>query len=303
LFEYSVPILGWSSSVQVSDGYDGRVIAASAAGTSTVSTPAGAVIVPTTITRDETGSLSAAGVYTIPSSGWYQADGFIRAVSTSVSANDILALDVLKNGSQVVALGATYANATANLALATSGSTKYYFKAGETLSFRAASSVNMTLDAFYCSISKLSGHPTISASETVAARYYSTTAQSVGTASVINFDLKDFDTHGAVTTGASWSFKVPTYGIYEINSSFLTATTTSVQNFFYIIYKDGVSSDKAVAWHIKETTNSSRQFGKGSSLIELKAGESINLRGSASGSSTNLSGDQSMNFIEIKLVK
>jgi hypothetical protein len=58
------------------------------------------------------------------------------------------------------------------------------------------------------------------------AHYHSTATQSItnATNTVINFDTIDVDTHGAVTTGASWSFKAPTsdwydFAVYQVYAS------------------------------------------------------------------------------------
>jgi len=58
-----------------------------------------------------------------------------------------------------------------------------------------------------------------------AARYQQTTAGqqlAIGTSrpvgTVIDFSHKDYDTHGAVTPGASWHFKAPKAGIYSVTA-------------------------------------------------------------------------------------
>lgn len=66
---------------------------------------------------------------------------------------------------------------------------------------------------------------------TIAASYYKSSTSSD---SIINFNTSIFDTHSAVTTGASWKFTAPRTGNYEI-SGFLN---TGALNTYVTLYKN-----------------------------------------------------------------
>jgi hypothetical protein len=59
---------------------------------------------------------------------------------------------------------------------------------------------------------------------TVAAKYTSTAGGSIGTGSTLqNFESKEFDTHGAFSSGI---YTVPETGYYQVNTGLATASVT-----------------------------------------------------------------------------
>ena len=84
----SVPILGWSSSVQMSDGYDGRVVAAKMALSADVSGVNGSAALPfNTVGFDTTGSFNTStNKYKIPVSGTYRISAHVRYTTLSAQA-------------------------------------------------------------------------------------------------------------------------------------------------------------------------------------------------------------------------
>lgn len=102
----------------------------------------------------------------------------------------------------------------------------------------------------FFSVERLSGPSVIAASESVNARYTSAAGASIpngGTPTVVNFDTKDYDSHGAVTSGAAWKFTAPVPGIYRVSTNvrygngqnWSGGTAVSAQ-----LYKNG-----AIAWN------------------------------------------------------
>ena len=77
---FEVDILGWSSSVQVSDRYDGRVVAANVRNltSSSISIPTSRAKITTmgTVSIDTVNGWSN-NEYKVNSSGWYQAKGIV----------------------------------------------------------------------------------------------------------------------------------------------------------------------------------------------------------------------------------
>ncbi len=71
--------------------------------------------------------------------------------------------------------------------------------------------------------------------EPVMASYYCSAARTGTTSAPFNFDTKEFDTHGAVTTGAAWKFTAPVPGTYEV--SVLPAISSGSAQLY--LYKNG----------------------------------------------------------------
>jgi hypothetical protein len=109
----------------------------------------------------------------------------------------------------------------------------------------------------------------------VAARY--TLTSSTGNSSfadatdeIVDFDTKDFDTHGAVTTGVSWKFTAPISGIYNVSTLATWNATTNLNSTLVKLYKNG-AEDRRVGFGKTEDTIG------GTTLISLLAGEYINI--------------------------
>lgn len=115
----------------------------------------------------------------------------------------------------------------------------------------------------------------------VAARYTSTSTASITTTpTIIDYATKDIDTHGAVTTGASWKYTVQVSGIYEVTAAFQTSNTASANNsdtFQLGVYKNGSLFEK-VAYTTAATTSGYRKAGRGTTILNLVAGDFIDAR-------------------------
>lgn len=307
-FKFDAPILGWSSSTQMSNDTDTRVVDFAINPTSGI-TPSGTISSSfascTTINFNTSPTKDSHGIYnngvvTIPVSGDYWCGVKFETNGTGGSYWEIC---YVVNGVQVADNGI---KPTANAQYVGGTVLLPNLKAGDLLTIRLRTDctspvfISSVVNSF--SLFRLSGPSAIAASETVQARYTTATAQSISTATIVNFTTKVFDSHGAVTTGASWKFTAPISGTYEVRGSYLTAGTTAVQYFYYGIFKNGLDQSTYPCWHTKETANNTRQNANGTAKIQLLAGEYIDLRGTASGSTTALSGDAYINFIEITRV-
>jgi len=90
----------------------------------------------------------------------------------------------------------------------------------------------------------------------------------------VNFDTKIADTHGAVTTGAGvWKFTAPVSGFYQINVTGILASSGSGN---LQVYKNGTAN-------IQISNVGTAIYGDGSTVVELKAGEYIDLRPDGNG--------------------
>lgn len=288
-FNATIPIAGWSSNTVMSNDTETRVIAASATGSTTSLTSSFATIVFPTVAEDRSGSYnSSTGVFTAPVSGTYVISGFFQ-IGTGVSygANQGVFLAYKKNSATAVQIGNWTATATATVSPGVSGAASVSLSAGDTLVLQGASTVAASIasTANNVSIFRLSGPATIAASETVAARYTTDAGQSIANAAtpIVDFEDKDYDTHNAVTVGASWKFTAPMSGKYSVKSYVRFANSLAWTQGQYVsaqIYKNGsaVANGDTAIQSTATLTN-----GPGAPVndtVNLLAGDYIDIRAS-----------------------
>lgn len=109
----------------------------------------------------------------------------------------------------------------------------------------------------------------------VAASYHCSTNQATTSNTQINFDTSDFDTNSAVTTGASWEFTAPTTGYYQVSVNIIV--TSGVATLNYQLYKNGSLFNGQLA----QSGLEANQYGSGAYTISLTAGDTIDVRPSA----------------------
>jgi hypothetical protein len=175
-------------------------------------------------------------------SGSYQVSAALGYYG-SWTANDVAYVHLYKNGSSYskTSLG-TGSSATSYLVPVLQDA--LFLNAGEYIDIRGANDRNYSLisnvvtDAF--KIERLSGPSQIAATETVAARYSTTAGQAVNTtATLVDFGTKDYDSHGAVTTGGSWKFTAPVSGIFRVSGELIIAAARAT--FWWRVDKNGSS--------------------------------------------------------------
>lgn len=228
-FEFSVPIAGWSSNLQISNDAETRVVAAAATG-ATASVTSGNIIINGTEEYDTHGAYDpSTGRFTVPVSGYYQVEVF------HVAANATYGIFLYKNGSSVKSL--SYAEPQSGRG---TGSVTVLCSPGDILDIRPNGTTGVIDPQSWVTFKRISGPSAIAANELVAAVYTRTTTQSIpnGTDTIVDFDVKQVDTHGAVTTGASWKFTVPVAGTYSISVSVGFATNTTGARYA-LIRKNG----------------------------------------------------------------
>lgn len=223
-----IPILGWSSSVQMSDQTDTRVVAAKYGRATAQSIANGSFDVTDFSTKiyDTHGAVTtgAAWKFTAPVPGFYRVtvnQGWAAATGGSTRAIDIYknttrsSFQALRQPAGGFSTSASYVTSSdvVELNFGDYIQVKAYQDSG------AALDLGGTTSETYVSIERISGPSAIAASESVNA-VYKTVAESIANASVtvMNFGTKEIDSHGAVTTGAgSWKFTAPISGIYEVS--------------------------------------------------------------------------------------
>jgi len=303
----TIPVLGWSSAVTMSTDSDQRVVAARYVSGPTQALPASVATLVNTPTKSfDTHSAfnTATNLFTVPVAGIYRVTGRVGFTAAPAA---VLIMAVYKNG----ATGDTMSGVTSASGeqFRLFGSILVECKAGDTLGVQAFSGVATTIntaDNSWIDFERLSGPSTIAASESVTARYSTAAGQSIpnGTATIVNFGTKDFDSHGMVTTGASWSAKVPASGKYLVTATVTwTPADYNPNKIFYLqIFKDGVSHSVSPIF-TDVATATVYPGGTITTLVDCVAGTSIDIRAyQDNGAATTLYSFATSNYVSIHRV-
>lgn len=154
------------------------------------------------------------------------------------------------------------------------------------------------------SIVKDQAPQTISAIETVAARFKTSTARTINnTSPTIVYETVDDDTHGAYnsTTG---EFTVPISGRYNISGYFRVAAVATSINFANILqcFKNGTLTC-SVAGFRAQTTGAVTHESSGASYLKLVAGDKLTFRFYADTTNTLLASVPEANYVCVNLIK
>jgi hypothetical protein len=282
---FKLPISGWSSgNTSAQAGDDTRQVSMSAKATGSTSIGASnTTIVFNSAFTDSHGILNTGtGVSTIPSAGVYEIDAMIYWAANTTT--QYFEAHVLAAGTDYL-VNQYWKDFATNKEVDVAGHILLPLRAGDTVTIqgRVSSSASSTqANGSFLSIRKLSGGAQLTAADTIAARYTSTsTANITGTDTQINFDTKDYDTMGAVTTGASWKFTAPIPGKYIVKAKAETSNTgcTSTSSHFTLsVYKNNGSRAELLDDRICNITGGYRKVLAGSTSINLVAGDYIDVR-------------------------
>lgn len=265
IFRATVPIQGWESSIQQSDGYDSRKIVFEArTNPGTIATSAATYVTLTwsTPTVDHVAGWNGTDTYTIKT-----ADCYDIQILANQNANAAAYLDVayrIDGGSEVL-IGRGFGSGTAGGVV--TGTATACLNAGQTVQARAQTEGTQGIGTLRRFTIKRSGggSPTISATELIAAGYSLSANKTPAANAALDFDTKLYDTHNAVTTGGSgvWKFTAPAPGIYEmcVNAALSSGNQT------LDMYKNGVQGK--VLMSVSTTVTS------GCASVSLVAGEYI----------------------------
>lgn len=306
---FTVPIVGWSSTVQMSDDTDTRVVAADifngSGAAQAISANTDTKIAFNTVRQDTHGAFNTSTYrYVVPVSGWYQFSG--RVILTAMAAAAQVSLYLSVNGgkskvsSQSVPAGV---NTGASFGFLS------YINAGQYVEFSIFSSQATTISTAAAdyggsclSINRLSGPSAIAASETVASSIYPTSNITLtdAVADLTSF-TKEFDTHGSwnTTTGV---YTFPTSGIYELAANFSSLDTgaTASAGIIFSTVGTGSAPSKTIVYN-EDLVASKRYSFSPKILFQANAGDTIKLRGrSVTNTSTLLGG--SVNTITIRRI-
>lgn len=321
VFEFAtsvaLPITGLSSSVQMSDSANTRVVAARYLINSTQSINDS--IITTIIWNNKIGDTHSAmntstGIYTAPNAGWYRfSAGFATSASIAIVASNRVSLFYSINNvtnSQIAYIPFT---GSVSEQPAIWGTDLIYMNSGDQLAVKAfldfgGASYNIQsangAQTFF-SIEQVNGPSAIAATESVNARYTNTAGTSIANTGENNvpFATKDFDSHGA------WNgtqYVVPVSGKFAVSGSvyFAGGQTYAANNgAFLSVYKNGVGHSYGANYIF--TAASTTELGVSiSTIVNCNAGDTLEFRVSnnRTAGATLLQTAVGANFINISRV-
>jgi hypothetical protein len=289
-FFAEVPILGWSSTVQMSNDTDTRVVAARIGKSTNQSIPDSSLtkVTFTSGANNQFDTHSAFDFtnnrYVVPVSGFYRVTSL---VSWAASGTGSRALRLFKNGAIHIEL---YNGLAGSGETRLNGSALVQCNAGDYLEVYGAQTsggpLNITglngPDFNYVLFERLSGPSAIAASETVAARWVNTAGTGVTTniasypAAVIPFasiDSGAFDTHGMASgSGTTWKVTAPVSGKYVLTANMEVVAGAGALSFQF--YKNGTT---VVSWFRSYESGTNTTWVSGSSTVSLLAGDYIQI--------------------------
>lgn len=310
-----IPIQGWSSSVQVSDGYDGRIVAGAAYRVNTNQTGVNPNNSQVKVLINGLGPNNLDTVagwdfinnrYVVKTSGSYRINAGIELAGTNVLAQTY-AGRIVVNGTTSYSFDIVTPAAVTPFAL--TGSVTINLVAGDyvelflfglgnnsvnTLTIQNGNITNLTLE-------KSQAPTTISMTETVAVIASNSSGQSIpsGPVTTITNWTKTQDTHNAFNATAG-TFTAPYPGFYEF-SGILTfsnyAATVGVEHYYNV-------GGTVMGLKVSETTAGTLKEIVGTTTIYLNSGQQVPIATQQnSGSARLLLGNGVLNKIYIKMVK
>lgn len=101
---------------------------------------------------------------------------------------------------------------------------------------------------------------------------------------VVDFDVKEIDSHDAVTTGASWVFTAPRTSFYDVSALVSWSTNASLNTTIVNVYKNG-------SFNTRLSFNGNDVGSGGSTIVQLNQNETLSITANqdhASGGSRNI---------------
>jgi C1q domain-containing protein len=269
--DFIVPVFGWSSTVQMSNDTDTRVVAAQYFATS-IAIANAAVVQFNTKSIDTHGAVTigTGWLFRAPVSGIYSIYGFIQP--SSVTTSNIFGWQ--KNGG---------GNSIQLLAM-TTNSQYYYFSdtlqlvAGDTVALNTSAG-GFTFNAGEINFVRLTGPSAIASTEVVAAKYVTCPAANP-TGQTLAWITKVFDTHNAYNTSTG-VYTCPVAGIYRVQAQLLLssgASSSVANNAIYLhIVQNGVDKNVLAYWDYQATGVAIQPMPSGITLLQCNAGDTITI--------------------------
>lgn len=304
LVKFAVPIVGWSSSVQMSDSAPQSVVGLMVHASTGVSMGTLATSVSTitwnTVDSDTHGAYNTTtGVYTIPVPGYYDISAQYNASGTQ-ALNTVNQIDIRNvTTSANIASGLYTAGGAVSTGIAVPVSIKsVYLTAGTQISIRSLFAGTFTSGAYstsstlnYFTLSRVSGPQSIGATETVAGRYFSSVTALTGSFTTMTYATKDFDTHSAYSGG---TLTIPTPGKYQFNAGMMSSVTGAINNALELaIFKNGTQISSGLQIAGGSQSNIAANV---SDIINCNAGDLITIRALNNGTSPSITASNFRNY-------
>lgn len=299
---FNVPILGWSSSVQMSDSADTRVVTARIYKNGTQTYSSQTKLTSWTIDSDKTGMWDATNNrFNITSAGDYEIFASLYATAAT-TANQQFVYKV--NGGAAVYVG--NAPNTSGAINASFGGSDIIpnLKSGDYVEVFGYADASVTLQAGLAStrisFKRISGPVAIAANESITMKYTNTAGTSMsGSIAVLPFATKSYDSHSA------WDgskFVCPTSGKYSVKTSIVlnNVTMTTGQNTGVLVYKNGVQENYL---GIVYGNGGALNYAVGGSVdLQCVAGDYIEVRAYSGGTTPSLNTTAGINYVCISRI-
>lgn len=269
-FEAKVPIVGWSSNVQLSSDA-GNSIQAFKTTAVTTTTASGTTYTAINISGtvfDKSGMIGTNQIL-IKSPGVFSFDLEVNNIPNTAAGLTSILFSV--NGVDQEEIGRIIGNTGSVQAWTLN--TKLDLKAGDVVTVKhfqntgASRSISFQLSGY-----KLSNPQTIAASDTVAASYWMSASQTTGVQ--LNFDSKEYDYTGMITTGVgAWKAQPGIPGLYDVTLKAISGANS----FRAYIYKNNVKYTEIYLFQLSPNANFAS-----TKKIRLLATDFIDIRPNAS---------------------
>lgn len=234
--EFSVPVVGYSSTVLMSNDTDTRVVSAIYQTTSTTAGTTSNLVFNTKIL--DTHNAFSSATYTCQVAGVYEVSVVLTTGSIAWTAGDTVGLKLKKNAAEYAWLALSRAHTSATYTVGLAGTVQVSLIPGDTLTvaqqWDRSGGLSGTAIENTLSIKRLSGPSAIAASEKIYLQYTGNGGTAL-TANVTNADwtTKVQDSHGAWVTNI---FTAPRAAMYIFAGSLLV-TAGGTQSV--VAYKNG----------------------------------------------------------------
>ncbi len=287
-----VPIAGWSSNVQMSSDTDTRVVAAIIKGTPQASYSANTIVIlgSSTVLKDTHAAYNTGtGQYQAPVTGFYVASCLFDTNSASNSKTAVYV-----NGTKYLNIGGADSGDPG-------GTGTVYLNAGDLLDFRFAGTWTASGPDSSISINRVCGPSVIAATESVNARYFSSTTSISGSLATIVYATKGFDSHNAYNNSTG-IYTCPVSGKYQVNSGIATAGTIALNNALDMQVQQSGSSSQ-ISESLVDAAGAVSNLGTSvSDTFYCLAGDTIKVQVSSGATLPTIVSSNNKNFFSITRV-
>lgn len=290
-FDFTVPISGWSSNVQMSNATDTRVVSFFANANSGTQGAGFANVTTWTVVKDTHGAFSSGTTYTIPVSGFYSIYTQVTGnVSTTTEAVQIMKNGVAQSTNFIFGGSNIFPNASTRVTLSC--------VAGDTIQIQSNDSggnvikTNSLYNIF--TVDRISGPEAIAAAETVSMRYFSSSSGVSGSLGTVTYTTKDFDDHNLYSSGV---YTIPISGKYQINAGLLITGTVALNNNLIL----EIQKNNTVVSRFTEFFAATLTDGKAvlNDCINCLAGDTIRIQASSSVTGPSIVSSNFDNFLSL----